>query len=321
MIDTSAANSRQEKVKIITEKLEQGIQDLMNSDNYKEYLQKMSKLHNYSFNNTVLILMQKPDASLVAGMTTFNKEFHRTVNKGEHGITILAPAPYKKTIDKPVFDDEGHPVIVENGEQLTEKKVIEIEAYKPVYVFDVSQTSGEPIPTLGVDELEGTVDNYAKLFEAVKSVAPVPVEFDTITDGAKGYYSHTEKIIVLNEGMSELQTLKTLIHETAHSLLHDNDFLKSTGEKKDRQTREIEAESVAFTTCSYYGLPTDEYSFGYITGWAGERKLEAVKESMETIRKCSSEIITAVERHLYPELSLKAESQDEKQTKHRALSA
>lgn len=293
----------------------------MNSDNYKEYLKKMSKLHHYSFNNTVLILMQKPDASLVAGMTTFNKEFHRTVNKGEHGITILAPAPYKKTIEKPVFDEEGHPVIIENGEMLTEKKVIEIEAYKPVYVFDVSQTSGEPIPQFCVDELQGTVDNYAKLFEAVKSIAPVPVEFDTITNGAKGYYSHTEKKIVLNEGMSELQTLKTLIHETAHSILHDNEFLKSTGEKKPRDVREIEAESVAYAVASYFKLDTSEYSFGYIAGWSN-RKIEAVKESLETIRKCTSDVITSVERELYPErLSLKAESQNEKQTKHKALSA
>lgn len=292
-IDTSAAKSRQEKVKIITEKLEQGISDMMNSDDYKEFLAKMSKLHKYSFGNTVLILMQKPDASMVAGLNTFNKVFHRSVNKGEKGIVILAPTKFKRTVIK--YED-GHPVIGEDGEPVKVEK--EFQSFKPVYVFDVSQTHGEPVPTIGVDELSGAVDAYDGIFEAIRSVAPVPVAFDKISNGAKGYYSHTEKRIVLNEGMSDLQTLKTLIHETAHSLLHDNDVLKSTGEKKDQQTREVEAESVAYTVASYLELDTSEYSFGYIAGWSGSRKIEVVKESMETIRKCSSEIITSVENAL-----------------------
>lgn len=319
MIDTSEANSRQEKVKIITDKLEQGIRDLMNSDNYKEYLTKMSKLHNYSFNNSVLILMQKPDATMVAGLTTFNKTFHRSVNKGEKGIVILAPAPFKKDIENPVFTPNGEPVIGMDGKQLTEKKQIEVQAFKPAYVFDVSQTHGEPVPTLGVDELSGNVDNYERVFEAVRNAAPVPVVFEQINSGAKGYYDSAEKKIVINEGMSQTQTLKTLIHETAHSMLHDNDYLKSTGEKKDRQTREVEAESVAYAVSSGLGVDTSEYSFGYIAGWAGSRKIDAVKESMETIRKCSSDIISSVERRLLPKQPFEAESQSQKHTKQKAI--
>lgn len=318
MIDTSSANTRQEKVKIITDKLEQGIKDLMNSDRYKEYLSKMSKLHRYSFSNTVLILSQCPTATMVSGFNSWKTNFGRTVNKHEKGIVILAPAPYKKEIEAKIFDDNGKPVVGKDGREVTEKKIVQVQAFKPAYVYDVSQTSGKPVPKLGVDELTGAVNNYDKIFEAIKEVSPVDISFETITDGAKGYYSHIDKRIAINEGMSESQTLKTVIHETAHSLLHDNDYLKSTGEKKDRQTREVEAESVAYTVCSYLGLDTSEYSFGYISGWAGERKLDVVKESMETIRKTSSDIISAIEQHLHPELSLNiAEAQQ--QTKHRAI--
>lgn len=318
MIDTSSANTRQEKVKIITDKLEQGIKDLMNSDRYKEYLSKMSKLHRYSFSNTVLILSQCPNATMVAGFNSWKTNFGRTVNKGTHGISILVPAPYKKEIEAKIFDDNGKPVIGKDGKEVTEKRVVQVQAFKPAYVYDISQTSGKPVPRLGVDELTGTVENYDKIFEAIKEVAPVNISFEKITDGAKGYYSHTDKRIAINEGMSELQNLKTLVHETAHSMLRDNDYLKSTGKPKDRKTKEVEAESVSYTVCSYLGLDTSEYSFGYISGWAGERKLDAVKESMETIRKTSSDIISAIERHLHPEMSLDiAEAQQ--QTKHRAI--
>ena len=289
-IDTSAASSRKEKVKIITEKLERGISDMMNSEDYKSFLAKMSKLHKYSFGNTVLILMQKPDATMVAGLNTFNKVFHRSVNKGEKGIVILAPTKFKRTVTK--YED-GRPVIGPDGEP--EKVEKEFQSFKPVYVFDVSQTHGEPIPVFGVDELSGSVNEYDRLFAAIESFAPVPVSFEEIKNGAKGYYSHVEKRIVLNEGMSDLQTMKTLIHETAHSVLHDKDVLKSTGEKKDRQTMEVEAESVAYTVASYFGLDASEYSFAYITGWSGGKKMEVIKESMETIRKCASEMITHIE--------------------------
>lgn len=320
MIDTSSATTRQEKVKIITDELEQGIKDLMNSDKYKEFLAKMSQFHRYSFNNTVLIMIQKPDASMVAGMTTWNKDFKRSINRGEKGIVILAPNPYKKTIDKLVFDENGNPVLGENGEQQTEKKVVEIPSFRPVYVYDVSQTSGEPIPTLGPDELNGAVENYNKIFEALKEVSPVPITFEAITDGSKGYYSHTEKRIAIKEGMSEAMNLSVALHEIAHSMVHSQEVIKATGEVKDRQTKEVEAESISYATNCAIGLDTSEISFPYIAGWAGERKLDVVKESMETIRKYTSDIICAVERHLHPELSL-AESQAQTKSKARARSA
>ncbi len=321
MIDTSAATTRQEKVKIITDQLEQGIKDLLDSEKYKEYLGKMSKLHNYSFNNSILILLQKPDASMVAGMTTWNREFHRTINKGEHGITILAPVTFKKDIPKPVFDADGNPQYDEDGNLRLQIDRLEIQSFRPVYVFDVSQTSGEPVPTLGPDELSGTVENYDKIFEALKEVSPVPITFETITDGSKGYYSHKEKRIAIKEGMSPAMTLSTALHEIAHSMVHSQEVLRATGEVKDRQTKEVEAESISYACAkSIIGLDTSEYSFAYIAGWAGERKLEAIKESLETIRKCTDNIISAVERHLHPELSLSL-GESQKQTKHKALSA
>ena len=302
IIDTSNAETRQEKVKIITDTLEKGIKDLFDSAKYKDYLSKMSKLHNYSFNNSMLILLQMPDATMVASITAWNKDFHRYVNKGEHGIMILAPCNYKKPTARPLFDKDGNPEKDENGSPLYTVEYSDVRTYKPAYVYDVSQTNGEPVPRLGEDELEGKVDNYDKIMAALKAVATVDIAYEVITTGAKGYYSSAEKRIVLNDGMSDLQTIKTLIHETAHSMLHDKDYLESTGEKKDRQTREVEAESVAFTVCSYLGLDTSDYSFGYIGGWAGSRQLDAVKESMETIRKCSSEIISAIEQQLHPSI-------------------
>ena len=320
MIDTSAATSRQEKVKIITDKLEQGIQNLLDSDRYKEYLSKMSKLHHYSFNNTVLILMQRPDATMVAGMNSWRENFNRTIVKGSKSITVLAPAPYKHTVEKPDVDADGNYRYDSDGNVITKKTVVEVPSFKPVWVFDVSDTQGEPIPTLGVDELKGSVENYDKLLEAVISASPVPVEFDRITSGAKGYYSDIDKKIVISEGMSELQVLKTCCHEVSHSLLHTAERLKSTGDMSDKRTFEVEAESIAYTVCSYLGLPTDEYSFGYIAGWAGERELSAVKESLEVIRKTSSDIITAIERHLNPERSLNI-GESQTQTKHKARSA
>lgn len=319
MIDTSSTDIRQGKVKIITDKLEEGIKALLQSDKYKEYLSAMSKFHNYSFNNTVLIVSQKPNATMVAGLQSWNKNFHRSVNKGEKGIVILAPAPYKKTVESKVFDNDGNPKLDKKGNQITEEKVIQVQAFRPAYVYDVSQTHGEPIPQITVPELCGEVKNYSKIFDAIKDTAPVDVSFEIIESGAKGYYSQIEKQIVINEGMSELQSLKTLIHETAHAMLHDNDFLKSTGEKKDRQTKEVEAESVAYTVCSYLNLPTDEYSFGYIAGWAGERELDAVRESMETIQRCSSDIIGKLEKRLIPEKTIQLTAETEQQEKTRTL--
>lgn len=298
VIDISAADSRQEKVKIITQELEKGIKNIFDSDNYKNYLSKMAKLHNYSFSNTMLILMQKPDATMVAGFGSWKNNFNRIVNKGEKGIVILAPAPYKKYVDKKVLDKDGNPKLDSNGKEVFQKEKIQIQAFKPAYVFDVSQTSGDPIPTIKVKELTSDVNDFDKIFDAIKSASPVPILFENITSGAKGYYSHAEKNIKVNYGMGELQTLKTAVHEIAHAMLHDNDYIKTTGERKSRQTKEVEAESVAFTVCSYLGLPTDDYSFGYIAGWSKSNSVEDVKCSMDTIQQCSNRIINKLEARL-----------------------
>jgi hypothetical protein len=320
MIDTSQATTQKEKVKIITDKLEKGIKELMSSEKYMEYLSKMSKLHNYSFRNTVLILMQHPDATMVASLTTWNKEFHRSVNKGEKGITILAPCKYKKYVDKFVYDDSGDIRKDNDGVPITKRELVESLTFKPTYVFDAGQTHGEPIPQIAVSELTGNVENYDKIVEAIKSVSPVDISFENYNSSAKGFYSNAEKRIVIKEGMEELQTLKTLIHEVAHSILHDNEIMKSTGEQKDTQTKEVEAESIAYTVSSYLGLDTSDYSFGYVSGWAGERKIDAVKESMETIRKTADELITAIERQLHPELTVdRTESQQHTQSRAMAV--
>ena len=321
MIDISSETSVKGKVKLITNNLENGIKDLLESDRYKEYLSAMGKFHNYSLNNTILIAMQKPDATYVAGLQKWNKDFHRFVNKGEKGIVILVPTPYNKTVHQKVLDKDGKVLLDNDGNEITEEKTLKIQAFKPAYVYDVSQTHGEPLPSISVNELNGNVDNYKKIFDTIREIAPVEVYFKKIDTGAKGYYDQINKEIVINDGMSELQSLKTLIHETAHAIIHDNDYLKSKGEAKDRFTKEIEAESVAYTVCSYLNLPTDEYSFGYIAGWSGDRQIDAVRDSLEAIKLCSSDIIGELEKRLVPEkaIQLTAEIQQSVKTKSKAV--
>ncbi len=321
MIDISSETSVKGKVKLITNNLENGIKDLLESDRYKEYLSAMGKFHNYSLNNTILIAMQKPDATYVAGLQKWNKDFHRFVNKGEKGIVILVPTPYNKTVHQKVLDKDGKVLLDNDGNEITEEKTLKIQAFKPAYVYDVSQTHGEPFPSISVNELNGNVDNYKKIFDTIREIAPVEVYFKKIDTGAKGYYDQINKEIVINDGMSELQSLKTLIHETAHAIIHDNDYLKSKGEAKDRFTKEIEAESVAYTVCSYLNLPTDEYSFGYIAGWSGDRQIDAVRDSLEAIKLCSSDIIGELEKRLAPEkaIQLTAEIQQSVKTKSKAV--
>ena len=294
----SAENSA-DRMKEITGKLEDGIKELFDSDRYKEYLSVMSRFHHYSFNNTLLIALQKPDASHVAGFTAWKDNFKRNVMKNEKGIKIIAPAPF--TVEKEVEKrdpDTGQPVKDKDGKPLMEKKEVTIPAYKVVSVFDVSQTEGEPLPTLGVHALTGDVERYEDFFRALNETSPVPVEFEKIESGAHGYYSLTDKRIALNEGMSELQTIKTAIHEIAHAKLHDIDLKVPKSEQQDRpdsRTREVQAESVAYTVCQHYGLDTSDYSFGYVAGWSSGRDMSELKTSLETIRKTASEIITSID--------------------------
>ncbi len=291
-----------EKLKEITDRLEQGIKELFDSERYKEYLRVMSKFHNYSFNNTLLIAMQKPDASLIAGFNAWKNNFKRNVMKGEKGIKILAPSPFKIKQEMEKIDPATQkPVIGADGKPVTEEKEITIPAFKVVSVFDVSQTEGKEIPNLAVDMLTGDVERFKDVFVALEKTSPVPIGFEKIEGGAHGYYHLEEKRIAIDEGMSELQTLKTAIHEIAHAKLHDIDLNASVTEqtdRPDRRTREVQAESVAYAVCQHYGLDTSDYSFGYVAGWSSGRELDELKSSLETIRSAAAEIINSIDGYL-----------------------
>jgi len=307
-----------DKLKEITDRLEQGITELFESERYKEYLRVMSKFHNYSFNNTLLIAMQKPDASLVAGFSSWKNNFGRNVMKGEKGIKIIAPSPFtvKQEVEK-TDPQTGKPVIGKDGKPVTEEKEIKVPAYKVVSVFDVSQTEGRELPDIAVNELTGDVDRFKDFFAALEQAAPVPVGFEKIEGGAHGYYHLEEKRIAIDEGMSDLQTLKTAIHEIAHAKLHDIDLNAPKEEQKprvDRRTREVEAESVAYTVCQHYGLDTSEYSFGYVAGWSSGKELAELRGSLETIRSTAAEMINAIDGY-FAELQ-KAQDKEQSQPQH-----
>ena len=317
-----------EKLKEITDRLEQGITELFDSERYKEYLRVMSKFHNYSFNNTLLIAMQKPDASLIAGFNSWKNQFQRNVKKGEKGIKIIAPSPFKIKQETEKIDPQTQkPVIGRDGKPVTEEKEITIPAYKVVSVFDVSQTEGKELPDIAVDALTGDVEQYSDFFAALEKTSPVPIGFEKIEGGAHGYYHLEDKRIALDEGMSELQTLKTAIHEIAHAKLHDIDLNAPKDEQQprvDRRTREVEAESVAYTVCQHYGLDTSDYSFGYVAGWSSGRELAELKSSLETIRSAAADIINSIDGHIAelqkqheaekaaPDLAAAQEAQSEK---------
>ena len=304
--------SEKQKVKEITDKLEAGLKELFESEKYKSYLSTMSKFHNYSFNNTLLIAMQKPEATLVAGYQAWQKNFERHVNKGEKAIRILAPAPYKIKEERDKLDPvTGEMMFDENGMPQKEETEVTIPAFRAVSVFDVSQTDGTPIPELEVNELLSTVEGYEDFVQALMNISPVPIAFEDIPGDSKGYFSTAEKRIAVQENMSESQTLKTMVHEVAHSMLHDKEVNQSMDiPVKDRNTKEVEAESVAFTVCQHFGIDTSDYSFGYIAGWSSGRNMKELKSSLDTIRKTASELITGIEGAMQ-ELQLNREMEQE----------
>lgn len=287
------------KVQEITDKLEEGLKELFESEKYKTYLSTMSKFHNYSFNNTLLIAMQKPEATLVAGYKAWQKNFERHVNKGEKAIRILAPAPYKIKEERDKMDPvTGEMMFDENGMPQKEQVEITIPAFRAVSVFDVSQTDGKPIPELEAQELLSTVEGYDDFVQALMNVAPVPIGFEDIPGDSKGYFHTEEKRIAVQENMSESQTLKTMVHEVAHSMLHNKEINRDDlveAPAKDRNTKEVEAESVAYTVCQHFGIDTSDYSFGYIAGWSSGKDMKELKSSLDTIRKTASELITGIE--------------------------
>ena len=288
-----------ERMKEITDRLETGIQELFESERYKAYLTTMSKFHSYSFNNTLLIAMQ--GGQLVAGYNKWRDDFHRNVKKGEKAIKILAPAPFKAKKEVQKLDAQGRPVMGKDGKPVTEVQEIQVPAFKIVSVFDVSQTEGEPLPSIGVEELTGSVERYGEFFKVLEQTSPVPIGFEDIPGGSHGYYHLTEKRIAIQKGMSELQTLKTAIHEIAHSKLHAIDPEAPAIEQADRpdsRTREVQAESVAYAVCQHYGLDTSDYSFGYVASWSSGKDLKELKASLETIRATAHELITTIDGHL-----------------------
>lgn len=363
-----AESKSAQQVREITDKLEQGIKELFESERFKEYLRTMSKFYHYSFSNTLLIAMQKPEATYVAGYTSWQRNFDRQVMKGEKGIKILAPAPYKAKEEREKIDPSTQkPVLDADGKTVTETVEVMRPAFKVVSVFDISQTDGKELPDIIVDELSGSVENYAAFFEALKQESPVPISFEDIPGGAKGYFSPVENRIAIQEGMSEIQTIKTAIHEIAHAKLHSidrpepeptwkivmisdggtkRDFLSGFASeaeanaaaehegwrfvdenrfewrleveedtsaaqdmRKDRHTKEVEAESVAYTVCQRYGIETSDYSFGYIAGWSSDKETKELKGSLETIRKTAAEMIDSIDAKLKVLLAEKTHEQ------------
>ena len=363
-----AESKSAQQVREITDKLEQGIKELFESERFKEYLRTMSKFYHYSFSNTLLIAMQKPEATYVAGYTSWQRNFDRQVMKGEKGIKILAPAPYKAKEEREKIDPSTQkPVLDADGKPVTETVEVMRPAFKVVSVFDISQTDGKELPDIIVDELSGSVENYAAFFEALKQESPVPISFEDIPGGAKGYFSPVENRIAIQEGMSEIQTIKTAIHEIAHAKLHSIDrpepeptwkivMVSEGGTKrdffsgfaseaeanaaaehegwrfvdenrfewrleveedtsavqdmrKDRHTKEVEAESVAYTVCQRYGIETSDYSFGYIAGWSSDKETKELKGSLETIRKTAAEMIDSIDAKLKVLLAEKSHEQ------------
>lgn len=315
-----AEKTQYDRVKEITDQLEAGIENLFNSDQYKQWLTTMSRFHDYSLNNTLLIAMQKPDATLVAGYTTWKNQFGRQVNKGEKGIRILAPTPYKKKVEVDKTDPNTGEIL-KNPDGSNQKEIQEVlcPAFKVVSVFDVSQTNGRELPSLGVNELTGDVEQYEMFFEALKRTCPVPMEFEQISSGAKGYYHQIEQRIAIQEGMSQIQTVKTAIHEMAHQKLHaiDPNLKKSEQnlENISRGGKEVEAESVAYTVCQHYGIDTSDYSFAYIAGWSKGKETPELKASLDTIRKAASEMINDIDGYMKLLLQEKEQenTQDSKQ--------
>ena len=290
----AAAEARKAEMEEITSKLEKGVKDIFDGANYQQYLNFCAKLPRYSVNNQILIMMQKPDATMCQSFTNW-KEVNRHVRKGEKGIRILAPAPYKMQKEQEKVDASGKTVLGKDGEPVKETVEVTINAFKPVSTFDVSQTEGEPIPTPGVDELTGSVEGYETLLAAIKEVVPVPISFEQIESGAKGFYHLEENRIVVQEGMSEAQTVKTLLHEASHQALHSKEAMDSAGEKKSKNQKETEAESVAYVVCQHYGIDTSDYSFPYVATWSADKEVPELKASLDTIRRTASELIVKID--------------------------
>ena len=310
--DTKDDLSMKEKVNELMTKLEQGLKEVFESDAYKNYLNTMAKFHNYSINNTLLINQQMPEATLVAGFNSWNNNFDRHVKKGEKGIKIIAPAPYTIKKEQQVVDPKtGEALTNFDGTPKTAEVEIKVPAFKISYVYDISQTYGKELPTLGVNELKEGVNHAKDFIDSLEKLSPVPIEYGETKGESKGFYSPTENSITIKEGMSESQTIKTMVHEISHAKLHNPDMMKEN-EGKSKGTIEMEAESIAYIVCQHFGIDTSDYSFGYIAGWSEGKETPELKESMNTIRETSSEMINRIEGNLR---NIERERQETKEQK------
>lgn len=291
------AEARKAEMTEITAKLEQGVKDIFNSDRYKDYLRFCAKLPKYSVNNQILIMLQKPEATMCQSFLSW-KNMGRSIKKGEKGIRILAPSPFKVQQEQNKIDEYGSPILDKDGNNIKEIVMITINAFKPVSTFDISQTEGEPIPNIEVNELTSTIEGYETLLNSISEIVSVPITFENISSGAKGYFSLADNRIVIQEGMSEAQTLKTLIHESAHSILHSKTALDSSAEKKSKNQKETEAESVAYIVCQHYGIDTSEYSFQYLATWSKDKEVSELKSSLDIIRETASSLIDKIDNRL-----------------------
>lgn len=305
-------DKRADELHQITDKLEKGVKDVFQSDKYKQFLNVMAKFPRYSVNNTMLIMMQRPDAQLCQSFTGW-KQMGRYVKKGEKGISILAPAPYKIEREQTKLDEKGRQVFDADGEPVKEKVEVTIRAFKVVKTFDLSQTDGKELPTIGPSELVGNIEGYPKLLQALQEISPVPVSFELIDGDAKGFYHLEDKKIVVQDGMSEVQTIKTLLHEMAHQKLHDKD---NVPEAKDisRNGKEVEAESVAYVVCQHYGINTSDYSFSYVAGWSEGKETPELKASLDKIRQTASEFIYQIDQKMEVLMADKAQVQESAKT-------
>lgn len=307
-------DKRADELHQITDKLEKGVKDVFQSDKYKQFLNVMAKFPRYSVNNTMLIMMQRPDAQLCQSFTGW-KQMGRYVKKGEKGISILAPAPYKIEREQTKLDEKGRPVFDADGEPVKEKVEVTIRAFKVVKTFDLSQTDGKELPTIGPSELVGNIEGYPKLLQALQEISPVPVSFELIDGDAKGFYHLEDKKIVVQDGMSEVQTIKTLLHEMAHQKLHDKD---NVPEAKDisRNGKEVEAESVAYVVCQHYGINTSDYSFSYVAGWSEGKETPELKVSLDKIRQTASEFIYQIDQRMEVLMAEKEQVQETAKTEN-----
>lgn len=290
-------NSKQDQTKQLLEKAENGVREVFDSEKYKNYLLTMSKFHSYSFRNSILIFLQRPSATLVAGYNAWSKNFNRQVNRGEKGIQIIGYTPFKRVEDIALTDEKGEVVLDKNGEAVTEKKEIKVPGFKPVYVYDVSQTSGEPLPSL-VENLEGSVQGYKDLLQALTDISPFKISFEQLYETKRGYCDPTKQEIVIQEGMSQPQTIKTVIHEITHAILHAPEVNARFKETVDRNTKEVQAESTAFVVCAHCGIDTSQYTFPYVASWSSGKEIKELQDSLEVIQKQANDLITKIDQRL-----------------------